>query len=136
MRFKRRRRIPFRKKMSQPPALERKSIHEAIAEAQARTLEYDPQVRAKYVKDMVSTIGGYVENGKTKEEIAALEPDFVTRYKNLFDTLTETGGYNKQNLTTMLALLERMGQGELNQHQASVIVGQKLAEKYVNPSLK
>ena len=122
--------------MSNPPALERKSINEAIAEAQARPLEYDPQVRVKYVRDMVSTVGGHIESGKTKEEIAALEPDFSEKYKNLFDTLTQTGGYNKQNLTTMLALLERMGQGELNQHQASVIVGQKLAEKYVNPSLK
>ena len=121
--------------MSNPPALERKSINEAIAEAQARPLEYDPQVRVKYVRDMVSTVGGHIESGKTKEEIAALEPDFSEKYKNLFDTLTQTGGYNKQNLTTMLALLERMGQGELNQHQASVIVGQKLAEKYVNPSL-
>ena len=121
--------------MSNPPALERKSINEAIAEAQARPLEYDPQVRVKYVRDMVSTIGGHIESGKTKEEIAAIEPEFSTNYKNLFDTLTQTGGYNKQNLTTMLALLERMGQGELNQHQASVIVGQKLAEKYVNPSL-
>ena len=120
---------------NQPPALERKSINEAIAEAQARPLEYDPQVRVKYVRDMVSTVGGHIESGKTKEEIAALEPDFSEKYKNLFDTLTQTGGYNKQNLTTMLALLERMGQGELNQHQASVIVGQKLAEKYVNPSL-
>ena len=122
--------------MSNPPALERKSINEAIAEAQARPLEYDPQVRVKYVRDMVSTVGGHIESGKTKEEIASLEPDFSEKYKNLFDTLTQTGGYNKQNLTTMLALLERMGQGELNQHQASVIVGQKLAEKYVNPSLK
>jgi hypothetical protein len=121
---------------NQPPALERKSINEAIAEAQARPLEYDPQVRARYVRDMVSTIGGHIESGKTKEEIAALELDFSKKYKNLFDTLTQTGGYNKQNLTTMLALLDRMGQGELNQHQASVIVGQKLAEKYVNPSLK
>lgn len=121
---------------NQPPALERKSINEAIAEAQSRPLEYDPQVRVKYVRDMVSTVGGHIESGKTKEEIAALEPDFSEKYKNLFDTLTQTGGYNKQHLTTMLALLERMGQGELNQHQASVIVGQKLAEKYVNPSLK
>ena len=118
---------------NQPPALERKSINEAIAEAQARPLEYDPQVRVRYVKDMVSTVGGHVECGKTKEEIAALEPEFSEKYKNLFDTLTQAGGYNKQHLTTMLALLDRMGKGELNQHQASVIVGQKLAEKYVTP---
>jgi len=121
---------------NQPPALERKSIHEAIAEAQARPLEYDPRIRARYVRDMVSTIGGHIDSGKTKEEITVLETDFSEKYKNLFNTLTQTGGYNKQQLTTMLALLDRMGQGELNQHQASVIVGQKLAEKYVNPSLK
>ena len=121
---------------NRPPALERKSMNEAMAEARARPLDFDAQQRVKYVRSMVSTIGAYVENGKTKEEITVLEPEFSEKYKNLFDTLTQTGGYNKQHLTTMLALLDRMGQGELNQHQASVIVGQKLAEKYVNPSLK
>jgi len=116
--------------------MERRNITEAIAEAEAKPLEYDAQVRAVYVRSMVSTIGGHIEDGKTKEEIGLLVGNFTVKYKNLFETLTQTGGYNKQNLTTMLALLDRMSQGELNQHQASVIVGQKLAEKYINPSLQ
>ena len=36
-------------------------------------------------------------------------------------------------LKSMLALLDRMGQNSLSQHQASVIVGQRLAEKFIRP---
>ena len=35
----------------------------------------------------------------------------------------------------MLALLERMGEGSLSQHQASVIVGKKLADQYITPQV-
>jgi hypothetical protein len=122
---------------NQPPqGLERKNINEAIAEAQAKPIEFNPKERAIYVRNMVEKMGDYMDSGKTKEEIAVLEPDFAEKYKNLFDTLTEPGGYNKQSLKTMLALLDRMAEGELNQHQASVIIGQKLSDTYIKPSIE
>jgi hypothetical protein len=35
----------------------------------------------------------------------------------------------------MLAMLDRMGEGSLSQHQASIIVGKKLVDRYVTPQL-
>jgi len=37
--------------------------------------------------------------------------------------------HDKQLLTTMIAMLDRMGEGSLTQHQASMIVGQRLFDK-------
>jgi hypothetical protein len=33
----------------------------------------------------------------------------------------------------MLAMLDRMGSGQLNQHEASVIVGQRVFDAFVKP---
>jgi hypothetical protein len=33
----------------------------------------------------------------------------------------------------MLTLLNRMGDKQMSQHQASVIVGQRIADKYITP---
>ena len=46
-----------------------------------------------------------------------------------------TPGYDKQSLYTMLLLLEKMGRSEMSQHDASVIVGQRLFDKYVQTRL-
>ena len=35
----------------------------------------------------------------------------------------------------MLEMLDSMGQGTISQHQASVIVGKKLVDRYVTPQL-
>ena len=35
----------------------------------------------------------------------------------------------------MLSMLEKMGSSELSQHQASVIVGQRLYDNYVKPAV-
>jgi hypothetical protein len=49
--------------------------------------------------------------------------------------LTKPGGYDKKSLQVMLTMLDQMGTGNLTQHQASVIVGQKLADTYIKPNL-
>jgi len=38
-------------------------------------------------------------------------------------------------IQSMLAMLDKMGEGKLSQHQASVIVGKKLVDRYVTPQL-
>ena len=35
----------------------------------------------------------------------------------------------------MLAMLDSMGDGKISQHQASIIVGKNLVDKYVTPQL-
>jgi len=109
---------------------ERRNIREAVAEAQNAPVKFDPKSRAKYIRDTVKQIEEYQRDRLTVEEIKVRVPTFAKDYKNLFEELTAPGGYNKQSLTTMLAMLDRMGSGDLTQHQASVIVGQRLAQTY------
>lgn len=113
--------------------MERRNTREAMSEAANRSLDFDPKVRATFVRFNIDKVEKLLEEGKTVDEIKALCPDFSDRYKNLFEMLTQPGGYNQQSLKTMLAMLDRMGNGELTQHQASVIVGQRLANAYIKP---
>jgi hypothetical protein len=111
--------------------MERRNTREAMSEAANKPLDFDPKVRATFVRFNIEKVENLLKEGKSVEEIKALCPDFATRYKNLFEMITMPGGYNQQSLKTMLAMLDRMGEGELTQHQASVIVGERLANTYI-----
>jgi hypothetical protein len=112
---------------------DRKNIRDAIAEAESTPLGFQPKERALFVRSMIGTITGLLEQRKPVEEIQQQFPEFARDYKNLFETITSPSGYDKQNLKVMLALMDRMGDGQLSQHQASVIVGKKLADQYISP---
>lgn len=114
---------------------ERRSLRESIAEAEAAPVNFMPKERGIYVRTMITTIEALQNQGKTLEEIKERVPEFVRDYKNLFEAATDPSGYSKQNLKVMLALLDRMGEGSLSQHQASVIVGKKLADQYITPQI-
>ena len=116
--------------------MERKNTREAMQEAATRPLDFQPKERAQYVRDSITLVEQYQKDGLSTEEIKEKVPTFVRDYKNLFEMITQPGGYNKQSLKTMLAMLDRMGTGELTQHQASVIVGQRLAETYIKPAVQ
>ncbi len=116
--------------------MERRSDAERMAEAATRPLDFQPKERAQYIRDSLALIETYQTEGYTTEQIKEKVPTFVRDYKNLFEMVTQPGGYNKQSLKTMLAMLDRMGSGELTQHQASVIVGQRLADTYIKPSIQ
>lgn len=113
--------------------MERRNTRQAMSEAANRPLDFDPKARATYVRYNVDKIEALLKEGKTVEEIKTLFQDFATNYKNLFEMLTMPGGYNQQSLKTMLAMLDRMGAGELTHHQASVIVGERIASTYIKP---
>lgn len=112
---------------------QRRNTREAMEEAATRPLDFDPKTRAKYVRDCVSDIEEYQRQRLTPEDIKQKMPTFVRDYKNLFEMVTNPRGYNKQDLKTMLAMLDRMAAGDLTQHQASVIIGKRLAEEYIKP---
>lgn len=114
---------------------ERKNIREAIAEAESAPLGFLPKERALFVRSMVQTIESLVSQGKSVNEITQMYPEFARDYKNLFEAVVSPSGYDKQNLKVMLAMLDRMGNGQLTQHQASVIVGKKLADQYITPAI-
>jgi hypothetical protein len=115
--------------------MERRNTRQAMEEAANRPLDFEPKARAQYVRDCIKLIEEYQAEGLPTEEIKEKMPTFAKQYSNLFEMLTMPGGYNKQSLKTMLALLDRMGTGELTQHQASMIVGERLAETYIKPKL-
>ncbi len=102
------------------------------AEAEARPLGFNAAARSLNVKQTVEHILRWKVEGKTAQQIEELIPTFVQEYPTLFHKVFEPG-VDMNMLKSMLALLDRMGQNNLSQHQASVIVGQRLAEKFIRP---
>jgi hypothetical protein len=111
----------FRPPPEEPPA---PPLEPAIAKA-----------RAAYVKSNVEKVKTLKEQGKSKEEIQEEVARFAADYPALFKMLMNTENYNEGSLRTMLAMLERMGSGQLTQDQASVIVGQRLHDVYIKPKI-
>ena len=116
------------------PVEERKSIEEATAEAEARPLDYDPAARASYIRSMLVDIPSWQANGDSEEVIRTRVSDFVERYPELFKKIIEKADLTPIN--NMLVMLDQMGNGKINQHQASVVVGKKLVDRYITPHLK
>jgi len=112
------------------------SIEEAIAEARERPLDFPAKERAAYVRAMVKRVKELQASGRTAYEIQQQLPEFKRDHPYLFEMLTENDSYDAASLNTMLAMLDRMGDGALNHHQATVIVGQRLASKYIQPGDK
>jgi hypothetical protein len=115
------------------PPVQRQTIDEAVAEAEARGLEFDPNVRARYIRSMLQVIALWMSQGDSEEVIRRRVPDFIEKYPELFKKII-----NRQDLApiqSMLAMLDKMGEGSLSQHQASIIVGKKLVDRYVTPQL-
>ena len=97
----------------------------------------DPAVartRSAYIKSNITKINALKAAGKSKEEIQEELAVFAAEYPSLFKMIT-SASYNEGSLKTMLAMLDKMGTGELTQHQASVIVGQRLHDVYIKPKV-
>ena len=115
------------------PSTHRQSIEEATAEAEARALEYDPAVRARFIRAMIQDIAQWMANGDSEDAIRAKGSEFVEHYPELFKKLIQRQDISP--IQSMLAMLDRMSDGQLSQHQASVIIGKKLVDRYVTPQL-
>ena len=116
-----------------PPADTGPSIEDAIRDAQNRSLDFPAAERASYVRTMVNRVKELQAAGRSTLEIKELLPEFRRDHPYLFEMITDHPDYDIGSLNTMLAMLDRMGQGSLNHHQATVIVGQRLAQKYIQP---
>ncbi len=91
--------------------------------------------RTAYIRHTLDQIKTLQRQGKTVEEIRAEHARFAEDYPQIFKMVTKGEAYDESSLRTMLLMLERMGTGELSQHQASVIVGQRLHDKFIQPAL-
>jgi hypothetical protein len=116
------------------PRLNRESIEDASNRAKNTPLAFDPKTRSQYVKAMVSRTIEYLREGKDVEAIKERLPEFVRDYEHLFEMITSPQGFDTASLNTMLAMLDHMGNNNLTQHDASVIVGKRLYEKFGKPA--
>ena len=112
------------------------SVQAAAAEAATRQHTFSAKERAEYVRAMVRRCEAYKADGLSVDAITERLPEFARDYPELFKAVTGTEAYHKNSLQTMLAMLDRMGEGDLSQHQASVIVGQRLVQTFVKPQLQ
>lgn len=118
---------------SQPPdtnGFNKDSILEAAEEAKSQPTRFLAKERANYVEDRINEIMSLRRLGKTQDEIREVMSRFAEDYPTLFLKACEPS-FDQQQLKVMLALLNRMSDGSLSQHQASMIVGQRLVDKYV-----
>jgi hypothetical protein len=116
------------------PEPERQSITEATREAENRPLEFDPAERASYVRRLVQDIALWMSQGDSEEIIRERVPDFIEKYPELFKKIINRNDLSP--IQTMLTMLDRMAEGTMSQHQASVVVGKRLVDRYVTPQLR
>ena len=109
-------------------------MEEATAEAESRSIEYDPAARAQYIRSMLRDIALWMSQGDSEEAIRQRAPDFVEGYPELFKKIIHHQDLSP--IQNMLTMLDRMAEGRLSQHQASVVVGKKLVDRYVTPQLQ
>ena len=118
-----------------PSNFNRDSILNAAQEQENRPTLFNAAERAVYVREQLKELLRLKNLGKTTDEIKDLMAGFHEQYPTLFLKACEPYFDNHQ-LNVMLLLLDRMGDGRLTQHKASVIVGQHLVDKYVKPMTK
>ena len=110
----------------------RESLTTMTREAENRGLEYSPSERVSDVRATLDHVIRWKAEGKTRQEIEETLGSFVSTYPTLFNKMMEPSP-DMNMLKSMLSLMDRMGAGSMSQHQASVIVGQRLAEKFIRP---
>jgi len=115
-----------------PPRDDGPSLEESMREAQTRPLDFPATERAIYIRAMVRRVKELKAAGRSVKEIRELLPEFVRDYTHLFDMVTQTESFEKE-LNMMLTMLDRIGQGGLTHHQATVIVADRVGKEHIKP---
>ncbi len=110
-------------------------IQAAAREAANQPTRFNATERSAMIRTHVAQIRRMMAQGKTRDDIKLLFPDFVENYKLLFEMLTRPEGYDERALSMMITMLDKMGSGRLSQHEASVKVGEQLLQKFVMPQV-
>jgi hypothetical protein len=111
------------------------SIQEAAREAANAPTRFNATERSAMIRAHVSQIRRMVQEGKTVDQIKMVFPEFAKEYPNLLEMLTRPGGFDERSLSMMILMLDRMGSGNLSQHEASIKVGQHLLNRFVTPQI-
>jgi translation elongation factor EF-4 len=93
--------------------------------------------RTRYVKAKIEIVKALKGDGMTQAEAQehADVKDFAEKYPALFKMLFKIDINNEASLRTMLAMLERMGTGDMSQDQASTVVGQRLYDTFIKSKI-
>jgi hypothetical protein len=117
--------------MADLSALSKDGVLAASEEAKNAPTLFSPRERSVYVKERIEEIRRLRNLGQTDDQIKEALGTFVTQYPTLFQMAVEPH-FDQSKLAFMLAVMDKMATG-MTQHQASVVVGQKLADSYVKP---
>ena len=115
------------------PTAPLESIDEATSKAESRSLDFNPRVRARFIREMIDDINIWLSQGLTEEQIREKVPEFAEKYPELFSKLIKQEDLSP--IQSMLAMLDKMAEGNITQHQASIVVGKTLVDKFINPGL-
>jgi hypothetical protein len=111
--------------------LSKDGVLSAVEEAKNAPTLFEPKERAQYIRDRVNEIRSLRQLGQNDIQIKEAMGDFVTKYPTLFQMAVEPN-FDQNKLNMMLKVMDSMA-GGMSQHQASVIVGQVLADAYIKP---
>lgn len=90
---------------------------------------------SKEIEKIIAEMNKYPNNGEKAEVFGKKYPEFKEKYEKMFE-IACTRQLELDKLRFMLKQLEKMQNNELDQHQASVKVGQKLYDQYVEPKIR
>ena len=115
------------------PTAPLESIDEATARAESRSIDFNPRVRARFIREMIEDINIWLTQGLTEEQIREKVPEFAEKYPELFSKLIKKDDLSP--IHSMIAMLDKMAEGNITQHQASIIIGKTLVDKFISPEL-
>jgi hypothetical protein len=89
------------------------------------------------VRRMIAEINEALKT-KVASSVAAQFPDYEKEFPAIFKVLMNPDStlYPPNVLEMMIMQLEKMENGQISQHDASVAVGSVLVDKFVKPTLK
>jgi hypothetical protein len=115
--------------------LSKDGILAASEEAKNAPTLFNPRERAIYIRQRVAEVRKLRALGQNDIQIKAALGSFVTEYPTLFQKAVEPN-FKESELNVMLRVMDSMANAGMSQHQASVIVGQRLMDTFITPTLK
>ena len=115
------------------PTAPLESIDEATSRAESRSIDFNPRVRARFIREMIEDVNIWLTQGLTEEQIREKVPEFAEKYPELFSKLIKKDDLSP--IHSMITMLDKMAEGNMTQHQASIIIGKTLVDKFISPEL-
>jgi len=126
--------MPSKRPVKPTLGMEKKTVKEALAESEARGLDFDPSARISAVNTLLKEVPRLKNEGRSldavKKELGELAQQYPELVKKIY------GGDDLKQLELMMKMMEHMEKRELTPHQASVIIGRQLANEYIPENLK